>query len=158
MNNKTAIYCIDCGAERFVDHTKNNIDKYKKDHPKCNPCSKVGLRNSGTFKKGQVAWNVGLKRWWHSPGEIKKGQRLSPETEFKYKNGRGYRGLLLKGILPSYCNECLIEPGFGRLHIHHIDHNRDNNDISNLEVLCRPCHLARHGKKERNYIETSRVS
>lgn len=33
--------------------------------------------------------------------------------------------------------------------IHHIDHNRHNNDLSNLIVLCRNCHFLVHrGLKE----------
>ena len=33
--------------------------------------------------KGKPAWNKGLKRWWKSSTEIKKGQHLSKDTEIK---------------------------------------------------------------------------
>lgn len=30
--------------------------------------------------------------------------------------------------------------------IHHKDENRRNNDINNLQALCRPCHISHHKK------------
>ncbi len=35
-------------------------------------------------------------------------------------------------------------------HIHHIDEDRNNNDISNLEMLSAFDHLSKHGKEEKN--------
>lgn len=32
----------------------------------------------------------------------------------------------------------------GVLLVHHVDGDRDNNDISNLEILCPTCHVIRH--------------
>lgn len=32
--------------------------------------------------------------------------------------------------------------------IHHIDHDRKNNDISNLIVLCKKCHQEHHTKRD----------
>ena len=29
-------------------------------------------------------------------------------------------------------------------HVHHIDHNRDNNNLDNLILLCRDCYIKRH--------------
>lgn len=43
----------------------------------------------------------------------------------------------------SKCCEC----GFDKeevLQVHHIDKNRQNNDLSNLIVLCANCHLLKH--------------
>jgi hypothetical protein len=39
------------------------------------------------------------------------------------------------------CGYCEIKSS---LHVHHIDRNRSNNDISNLIVLCANCHLGLH--------------
>jgi len=39
------------------------------------------------------------------------------------------------------CEEC------GQNHdllVHHIDHNRDNNELSNFKVLCSSCHAMTH--------------
>jgi hypothetical protein len=42
------------------------------------------------------------------------------------------------------CEKCGKEED---LQIHHIDEDRSNNRISNLEVLCYTCHKKRHRKK-----------
>jgi len=34
------------------------------------------------------------------------------------------------------------------LQVHHIDENRQNNQMSNLIILCRSCHSKQHRKKE----------
>jgi len=50
-------------------------------------------------------------------------------------------------FLGAKCNNC------GRtedLHIQHIDENWRNNDITNLKLLCKSCHLRMHRK---NYLD-----
>jgi len=133
--------CADCGVLK-----KTGYGKY------CRPCS--FKHNSGVIKAGDKR-NLGIKRseeYKHKMSEVFKGIRRSIRTEFKYKNGNGYRHLLYKGILNRICVEC-GENNLKRLHVHHIDENRSNNEIDNLMVLCRPCHLALHGRQERVYVE-----
>jgi len=48
-----------------------------------------------------------------------------------YRNG-------VVGLLGDHCALC--DTTGSRLEIHHIDRNRDNNTLSNLELLCRKCH------------------
>ena len=46
-------------------------------------------------------------------------------------------------VLPNICNRC----GFDNLlalEVHHVDTNRYNNDIDNLEILCANCHVIEH--------------
>ena len=40
------------------------------------------------------------------------------------------------------CSECGLDMNRKRngLHVHHIDRDKQNNDLSNLEVLCALCH------------------
>ena len=38
--------------------------------------------------------------------------------------------------------------------VHHKDRNRFNNDVSNLMVLCQPCHAFIHGKMENHILNT----
>ena len=32
----------------------------------------------------------------------------------------------------------------GRFEVHHVDHDRQNNHIDNLTLLCRSCHITEH--------------
>lgn len=45
--------------------------------------------------------------------------------------------------LPHKCNRCGIDD-FSVLIVHHKDRNRNNNDLSNLEILCANCHYRIH--------------
>lgn len=42
------------------------------------------------------------------------------------------------------CKRCGYNEFESSVHIHHLDHNRLNNDISNLIALCANCHLSLH--------------
>lgn len=53
-------------------------------------------------------------------------------------------------VLEKYnfsCVRCNYSENTVSLHIHHLDHNKDNNDIKNLIVLCANCHFSLHYKK-----------
>lgn len=41
----------------------------------------------------------------------------------------------------AVCNDC---GDTDTLEVHHKDRDRSNNSLSNLEVLCRACHVERH--------------
>jgi len=43
--------------------------------------------------------------------------------------------------LPHYCHFCNSKD---TLQVHHKDHNRSNNEISNLVILCTSCHIKLH--------------
>lgn len=42
------------------------------------------------------------------------------------------------------CNRCGKDGDLHTLDVHHKDRNRDNNELSNLEILCKPCHHNEH--------------
>ena len=102
-----------------------------------------------------------------------KGQRSSPKTEFKKgntawsklhpermprgKNNPNWKG----GVRRTYSmwaraiyNEHNLNPvcefcgNPNNIHIHHKDEDWKNNNISNLQALCRSCHVSLHKKKE----------
>ena len=58
------------------------------------------------------------------------------------KEGR-YRARTLKRRIQ--CENCGTRRG--RLDVHHLDGNPLNNDLANLKVLCRSCHLRQHKKR-----------
>lgn len=153
---KENIPCKACNKERMIDTSKWSIKRYLKRSPKCRKCAtkNPALRkkiSKGWFPKGLIPWSATHKM---PPAWNKglKGTHFSPSTEFKYKNGNGYRHLLIRGELKQKCKKC-PETNLKRLHVHHKDENRKNNSKKNLMVLCRPCHLLEHGRKERVYVE-----
>lgn len=63
------------------------------------------------------------------------------ENNNNYKYGCQYKTALEKV-------ECSICGSTENLLIHHIDHNRRNNDVSNLLVLCKRCHQEHHTMRD----------
>jgi 5-methylcytosine-specific restriction endonuclease McrA len=54
----------------------------------------------------------------------------------------------------GYCERCLVVPFDKKdLDVDHIDGNRANNELNNLQTLCKPCHKIKtkeHGDYKRN--------
>ena len=65
-----------------------------------------------------------------------------------FKDGKhSYRSVMLRNKIPKICNVCKTEDK-RILAVHHIDHNRKNNSLSNLAWLCHNCHFLVHHDKE----------
>lgn len=64
-----------------------------------------------------------------------------------WKSGHAaYRAIMLRGDVVPKCNYC----GFDDLRallVHHIDRDRRNNNLRNLQWLCHNCHYLEHGGK-----------
>lgn len=69
------------------------------------------------------------------------------ESHHTYKNGiQGYRDLA-RGNKPPFCERCQTSIDFSnwaKWCVHHKDHNRENNKLENLELLCKRCHQLEH--------------
>ena len=63
-------------------------------------------------------------------------------------NPYDYRGIAFRE-LPNRCVDCVIDIKH-MLNVHHIDGNRDNSDLSNLEIVCPNHHTLRHMKHTEN--------
>lgn len=69
-------------------------------------------------------------------------QRLDSGIDYglpHYKNG-SYRRRALREH-GSQCNRCGYSEYPGMLDVHHVDRDRSNNTLDNLEVLCVWCHI-----------------
>jgi hypothetical protein len=127
-------YCEICDA---VD-----ITNYKK--PKCKDC-RVDLTEIGFFSNIAIKGtkNIGGSL---TPGFCKCGK---PQTMKGYdKQGRktyrsqcnSCREASLK-YPRNACEQCKTKSdGKGNIHVDHIDGDRSNNDVSNLQALCVSCH------------------
>ena len=63
------------------------------------------------------------------------------EDNHQYKTGIGSFSSRAFSYYGRKCNRCSSEEN---LLVHHQDENRANNDLSNLEVLCKRCHQNHH--------------
>ncbi len=53
---------------------------------------------------------------------------------------------------PSICEECGEVVSGKRLHVHHKDKNRRNNDLRNLQIVCVKCHNNVMHKRQRDAL------
>lgn len=64
-----------------------------------------------------------------------------------WKNGQGsYREIMFRSKIKVICRLCGIKD-LRVLLTHHIDGDRKNNKINNLEWLCRNCHYLAHNRR-----------
>lgn len=96
------------------------------------------------FKKGQKPWNKGIE--YHAMKGNKhafRGDKRS-KAQFRWEAHN----------LLAHINECSVcgckkvysPNGRHNLITHHKDENIRNNDLSNLQKMCRSCHMKHHYK------------
>ncbi len=95
--------------------------------------------------------------WYFNEYRLAKGIKvgtgsgaLPGEANHRYKNGIGIvvngANRLMK-IAIRYCQMCgkdLLESTHYEWCVHHVDHDRTNNEIENLQLLCKSCHQKHH--------------
>lgn len=116
----------------IIGVSQGSLSEWLRDIPKT---KKIGP------PKGNIPWNKGKKH----PSVIgnkfafKKGKIKRPTTHYRARN-------LMRNVDDS-CFVCgRNEKGFQRI-VHHRDENPFNNKISNLQIVCRSCHLKIHRDK-----------
>lgn len=83
-------------------------------------------------------------------GKFKKpgggsGGNQEGENNHMYKTGIGTYSKKGFTNLPNICNRCQSKEN---LLIHHKDENRSNNELCNLEILCKRCHQKHHETRD----------
>ena len=122
--------------------------EYKKSiHSKeysCSFCSKRLLRNPSKQKNSKSGLFFCSKHCRNEAQKIKNGMiEIWPIHYGTSDGGNSYRQWALE-TYPNKCNNCNYDKYPKLLQVHHIDENRKNNDIKNLELLCPTCHLEKH--------------
>lgn len=84
----------------------------------------------------------------HAIGVGKGGSSKKFKDHPQYKNGLSQFARLRKEVKKRrYCERCskdLQDASNFHWCVHHIDHDRTNNVIENLELLCKRCHQLEH--------------
>lgn len=88
--------CNVCGKDfkKKPSYSEKNWVKAKFCSRECQIKGRVYLKPRGGFKKGIIPWNKGMKGVRFNTGRthIKKGQNLSPETQFKKGDTSYWKG------------------------------------------------------------------
>lgn len=119
---KTAKYCSN--SCRYKAMQGKGLTEYK-----CHHCEKTFFDSASTNRKycSKVCVNKKLKQ------------------EFK-PTFATVRKMMIARNLINKCERCGFDKYKQILGVHHKDRNRNNNDFSNLEVLCPNCHSIEHMK------------
>lgn len=120
---------------------------------KCHICEKTIYKTSRELKRSiskKYFCSKSCQTTWRNK-EVYIGHNHS-----NWKNGEStYKNILLRSNAPKICKRC-GEKDVRVLIIHHLDHNRKNNEIKNLVWLCGNCHILIHRYREerRKFMET----
>ncbi|MDP2736716.1 MAG: HNH endonuclease signature motif containing protein [bacterium] len=147
------VKCKRCNQELYVkpSHLKMGYGKY---------CS-VKCRIESSRKGKYVHCEICGKEVWRIPKDLKgsksgkffcnkscqtkwRNEYFSGPNHYLWKGGEFiYRQKMLKSGARQVCQKCgIVDKRI--LIVHHIDHNRRNNDLSNLMWLCMNCHYLIH--------------
>lgn len=110
----------------------------------CPSCADIVRRESARLRAKIYRAAKGKK-----VGVGKGGANSSFTEDSQYKNGRGFfqknrNRIRLERRYCSKCSKDLLDASRYMWVIHHIDHNRLNNDPSNWALLCKRCHQIEH--------------
>ena len=118
----TSVICEKCKGE-FTP--SSNRQKW------CKVCSPIERR--------KVRLQI-CKEYYHENKKL-KGCHPTGKDSSSYKDGIG----LYKKERKDFCERCGNKEN---LIVHHKDRDRHNNELSNLETLCRKCHFKEHHTKD----------
>ena len=125
---------------------------------KCNKTFQKEMKSSYVWycedcrKKRNVEINMAAKKRKHPETEIGVGSGNSTRNKSHYnhpsfKTGiQAYRNIYKDAHKDIKCELCGTTK---YLCVHHLDRNRYNNDISNLQCLCKSCHQKLHCKRNK---------
>lgn len=117
-----------------------NLDKKKGAIIECCVCGKKA------YKKNKDINNSNNKKFFCDVKCSNKwlGSKKREQNHPNWINGKSSYKNILKRVDPmGVCNLC-GEKDLRVLAVHHIDQNRDNNNLSNLAWLCHNCHFLVH--------------
>jgi len=118
----------------------------------CIKCSNVIINKRKGLKfcssKCRNAYNA--YQWCLRKSKFKKpgvgsGGNQQGENNHQYKTGIGTYSKKGFANLPNVCNRC---QSLEKLLVHHIDEDRSNNELYNLEILCKRCHQKHHETRD----------
>lgn len=132
------------GWGKYCSKDCQNKGQFKGDYLDCLICGKEVYRSQAQIRHSKS------KRFFCSKScqTTWRNSFFSEEKHPNWLNGiNAYRKILLRAGGELVCIGCGIND-LRVLAVHHIDHNRENNDRSNLTWVCHNCHFLIHHDNE----------
>lgn len=129
--NKVPHYC--CREHFSLDHRTRKVVE-------CSYCGKEFEKRLSSFIKSKSGFCFCSRKCQSEAQKIGSGfHKMYPSH---YGTGNGKHGYRKKAIdyYNGRCENCGYDEYEECLQVHHIDRNRENNEIENLIVLCANCH------------------
>jgi len=109
----------------------------------CAFCDKAFYKSPSKLKNSRSGLHFCCRKHKDAAQRLGGIEEIMP-PHYGTSNGKQtYRKLALENM-PNLCNRCGYDHFVQALVVHHIDHDRNNNDLSNLEILCPTCHWEHH--------------
>lgn len=134
--------CLIC--KKNFEHISSRCNKAKYCSRKC---YNISQKNKG--KTEYICFHCHKKFIGHAAHKRKYCSKkcVGKESKKTFKpNYTTVRKAMISRELIKSCNRCGYDKEIKILGVHHKDRNRNNNNISNLEVLCPNCHSLEHLK------------
>jgi len=129
--------CIDCGKERWVYSYKG-----KPKSPRCNSCARKGNKNPSFGKRGEKNYRwTGYKRKNDSGYILVWIEPDNPYYKMSHKNRIKEHRL----VMAKHLNRCLESWEI----VHHINGDKTDNRIENLELTTQSKHMQIYKKLEK---------
>lgn len=138
-----------CSRICYIEYkSKNSINI----EMNCNFCNKIFYKKPSSLKNSKSGFYFCCRNCKDSAQRLNGIKAIQPKH---YGSGSSsYRIRALNEFNPI-CNRCGYSEDDRMLDVHHLDNNRLNNDLSNLEVLCVWCH-AQETRKNWKSIKSGR--
>lgn len=142
MTNQPSLFTR--GTTMNLKERRDTMGKFSPKHQKaCSVCGRLFLptnpRNHLCSDACREEWDKqhGRNRHYADGIYVKKGYNQSQENNNNWKGGTDYRRLVT-------IESCELCGSTDNLVVHHKNHDRRDNRVENLQVLCKKCHQKHH--------------